>query len=896
MNGPVRDTATDPEIGRTWRQRGRLAPPRQRVPLCHRRQVLRSLNLARAGRLSLLIAPAGYGKTTVLSQWIEMLREQAVGAAWCSLSARESDPGAFLNMLARALHVSGVDMGDTGLLLDGDINSDAALDAITQKLELATGGQVIILDDFDNVQGTDVARLVDEITELLPPHAHLVLAARRKPPLSLSRLRTQGQVRIIEPEELRLEFGEISELLRDNVPEEQLRDIADWTQGWPVAVQMLRLWRERDGAEPVDPPGRWPAQPITDYLAEQVFAGLAPDQRDFLGVVAGLEEIDPAAIDRVLGTGDSLSRLRGLQTALPSLIETAGAGGHPLFRLHPLVAEAARANFPLAPDRAASLHVGLARWFMTHERPIEAIRHAAAADDMDAVCAVIDGLRPLHVFLRAGLGELRAIIREIPSCLRDEPRVALMRALVHFKSGFFREAADALSHIAEPAQAPAPVLAACRVERLALETMFRIYIGDCDSTVDRALERLRELTPNDPLMWAWRVNLTIVLHEQRGEVRQARHAIDQCDTIYDLQGLRFASFHLLIHRMLLNQAEGLLREMSGEVGRTLKRRRAEFGTDIPVLSMARLAEAVTAYERRPAEMLEEVILQALAQFGDSESWFEQRAMAAPILADIAYYRGGWPAVEVWAGEWRAWAAKRGVTYMETLLPALAARYALLAGELERADELLVPFQGQDVAHFCLRWREREAMSAAMSLHALARNRYDAARAHAQRIQAEARSQGRLRGVITAHILLACIMEAQGDRNGAETEMLCAIRAAHPDGYVMPFTEAGFMARHILERLLADPSAMPMDSQHIELAIRSFSLQPSHNPHDLSLREIEIMRHLSDGISNKLIARRMGITENTVKFHLKKAFQKLGVTSRRAAAAAFTAEREAGCYP
>ncbi|MFV3074159.1 LuxR C-terminal-related transcriptional regulator [Niveispirillum fermenti] len=886
----------DPDIGRTWRQRGRLAPPRQRVPLCHRHQVLRSLNLARAGRLSLLIAPAGYGKTTVLSQWIGMLHDQGVGAAWCSLSARESDPGAFLNMLARALHLSGIDMGDTGLLLDGDVNPDAALDAIAGKLELSDGGQVIILDDFDNVQGADVPRLIDEITELLPSQTHLVLAARRKPPLALSRLRTQGQVRIIEPEELRLEFEEITELLRDSIPEDQLRDIADWTQGWPVAVQMLRLWREREGTDRVDPPGRWPAQPITDYLAEQVFAGLDPDQRDFLGIVATLDEIDPVALDRIMGMGDSLSRLRALQTALPSLIETAETGDHPLFRLHPLVAEAARASFPLAPARAARLHVGLARWFMAHERPVEAIRHAAAAGDMDAVQAVIDGLRPLDIFLRTGLGEVRAIIREIPARLLDEPRVALMRALVHFKSGFFREGSDALAHITEPAGGPAAVRAAYQVERLALETTFRIYIGDCGAVVDKALERLRELTPNDPLMWAWRVNLSIVLHEQRGEIRQARAAVDQCDAIYDLQGMRFASFHLLIHRTLLNLAEGNLREASGEVTRTLKRRRAEFGSDNPVLSMARLAEAAIAYERRPAEALEEMVLQALVQFGDSESWFEQRAVAAPILADIAYYRGGLPAVSAWVAEWREWAAKRGVTYLDVLLPALEARYALLAGQTAMADGLLTPFLDRDIALLCPRWRERETMLAALCLRALALDATGEARTHAQRMHAEARGHGRLRGIITAHILLSHIAEADGDGMAAEAEMLNAIRAAHPDGYVMPFTEAGFTTRHILERLLSDPALMPMDSQHVELAIRSFTLQPSHNPHDLSLREIEIMRHLSDGISNKLIARRMGITENTVKFHLKKAFQKLGVTSRRAAAAAFTAEREAGCYP
>lgn len=109
--------------------------------------------------------------------------------------------------------------------------------------------------------------------------------------------------------------------------------------------------------------------------------------------------------------------------------------------------------------------------------------------------------------------------------------------------------------------------------------------------LDRDLERLRELPLTDPLMGAWRANLQIVLHEQRGELLQARRAIDQCDAIYDIQGIGFASFHLLIHRMPVNLAGGSPRLTAGDVGRMLKRRRAEFSSDVPVLSMARLAEA-----------------------------------------------------------------------------------------------------------------------------------------------------------------------------------------------------------------------------------------------------------------------------------------------------------------
>ena len=878
-----------------WRQRGRLHPPRQRVPLCQRLRVLRSLGIARACKLSLLIAPAGYGKTTALSQWVDQLSTSSVKVAWCTLSARETEPGEFLRIIARGLHAGSIDMTDTGLLLDGDINEDAALDAIVLKLERTTDDIVLILDDFDAVQEAAPAQLLDELLTMLPPHAHIVLSARQKPAfLSLSTLRTQGQVRIIEPEELRLDPDEIRELLQDHVPADHIDDVAQWTRGWPVAVQLFRLWREHGGDDNLAYPPRWPTKSVADYLSEQVFNALSDEQRRFLADISTLDEIDPEAVDHVRDAGDALKLLRELQLLLPSLIETAQLGAHPIFRLHPLVAEAARASFPLEGSRAATLHRRAANWYLEHQRPIDALRHAVAVNDVGVVTEVLDAIAPLHIFLRSGLGELKAFIREIPPFIvEQQPRLQLMLAFIHFKTGFFTEALAALERVTLAGDDPQS-----EIEWLAIRTTCRIYVGDCDQTLDGDLERLRELTPTDPLMWAWRVNLQIVLHEQRGELLQARKAIDQCDTIYDIQGMGFASFHLMIHRMLVNLAEGSLRLISGEVGRMLKRRRAEFSSDVPVLSMARLAEASLSYERRPSEAIEEVIVQSLEQFGDSESWFEQRAIAAPILADIAFYRNGPEAVAEFADRWQRWSEERGVIYLRSLLPLLRARYLLLSNRTEEAEILLQPFlyDSAGLTERYPRWREREILYAVLALYGLAKSDIDGARNQALRLMAEAREGGRLRGTIAGHILLARVHHMEGKMAEACVEMLAAVRAAHPEGYVMPFTEAGQPVRHILEALGNDPAISPIETRHIELAMRNFTLQPSQNPHDLSRREIEILRHLAEGVSNKLIARRIDITENTVKFHLKKAFQKMGVTSRRAASAAFEAEREAGCYP
>src|SRR5688500_9470318 len=151
-----------------WLRDQRLAPPRQMARLCERQRVIHLLSAARAGSVSLLTAPPGYGKTTVLAQWRRQLAAEGTLVAWYTAAAAEREPTSFLRMIARALHVGGMDMRGSGLLDSGHTILGSALDSIVLNIERSAAALVLIVDDFEKVESIEINEVVAELIRLLP--------------------------------------------------------------------------------------------------------------------------------------------------------------------------------------------------------------------------------------------------------------------------------------------------------------------------------------------------------------------------------------------------------------------------------------------------------------------------------------------------------------------------------------------------------------------------------------------------------------------------------------------------------------------------------------------------------------------------------------------------------
>ena len=853
--------------------------------------MLRSLEVARSGRLTIVVAPPGYGKTTALAQWYHILRDTGVKVAWYGASEREREPGEFLRMLALALEAGGIDPGDAARRAIADGNSATALDAIVLGIERAQPPAVIILDDFERIDHGPIVALLSDLIEALPEGIHVTIAARRKPTLAISLLRAQGSVRTIDPSELRLDRGELALTLglASDAPELDL--IASQTEGWPVAAQLYRLWRERVASGHGVMPGFGAqASEVAEYLAEQVFGALPDDHQAILADLSILDHADATLGDHIRGRRDSQALLSDIAARLPSLVQHSVADGDIAYRLHPLLSDYARSRLALIPGRAASLHQRAADWYWSRHHHAIAIRHAVLSKDEAPLVILLDALPYLDIFLTFGVAELRVILREIPSALAAaRPRIRLMNTLIHFKSGFFIEAEQMRAAIAQDCVDPLatdPDSVRLQRESIALQLLYTIYIDG--PAVDSAAlhDRLRALSPGMPLMWSWSENTRLVELQEAGDLARASQALAKGRESYRLSGeVEFAELNLLTHDLLLDLAYGRLRT-AHERAAVIQRRPAtrRFGEQWQH-AMARIATAAVDYDRSYRAQSAEVMRIALVDFGTGEAWFDQYAIAFPVMIDVTFRRHGVDEALREAARLGDEVDRRGLRCLAGLMRWITLTLYARAGDLTRAATM-----EQHARHVLapsttrIAWRERDL--AARGLAALALARGDAA--EVMRIAAAMVSDGvegaRLGTQVKGLVQLALGQDLAGATGDADATLHEAIRIAYPEGFVAAFAEEGRAIIPLLRRTLRG-DAQTLPERHVQAILRTIDGERQFAAaNSLTDREAEILAHLADGASNKLIGRRLGLSDNTIKFHLKKIYAKLGVGSRKAAVA------------
>ncbi len=872
--------------GRERASRRRLRPPVQRAQLAPRDLVLRSLDVARAGKLTIVVGPRGYGKSTALAQWWERLTDQGIAAAWYTASDLDREPDVFLEMIARALSTAGVDMGDAMRSKTGDSPAATMLDAILLQLDRDERPIVLIIDDFDRIDHPAIARLVEEMTDALPDWVHLVLATRRKPSLAVSVLRTQGVVRIIDPAELRLSDEELGAALDLPTDAPEFAAIAEQTEGWPVAVQLYRLWRGRMPCAARMPRFSGQVDEVADYLAEQVFGMLPEDCQTLLVDLSPFDYVEASLADHVRERRDSAALLEQVEAELPTLVQRTESEGEHAWRLHPLLSDYAQARLNRTPDHAAKLHRRAADWLWQQQRYAASVRHYDLAGDRETMVETLGRIPFILIFLAYGAGELRAILRETPAeVVEAQPRLQLMSALAHFKAGFFGEASNWLHRIGNSTGGfrndPAGHGAQLELEGYALDLLFECYINGIAPTREAEVEKVRSLAPDMPLYWAWCENTMVVMYQLRGDLQAAHQSVIGTRETYQAIGmLPFAEQHLTTHDVLVALAHGSLKTASELATATLRRRGAG-GIEPTVTATARMAIAAADYLRHYRESAADFVRVAFDQFGAGEAWYDQYAISWPIIVDVAWRRSGLQAALKVIDELKTRLHNQGLLCVMDLLHALEAIYRYRSGGIDGA-EMIARTLSLDPK--TVPWRTRDLAAQARILVDLARGRVAAAGDGARALIEDGRTGERLVTIVKGYVLLSLVRDRLGDEVGAVDAMAMAVQHGFAEEILSPFVEEGSAIRVIVERT-AKRALSPLEQQHMETILRALKAKPQYlSPDALNDRESEIVAHLAEGASNKLIARRLGLTENTIKFHLKKIYAKLGVSSRKAAVA------------
>ena len=413
----------------------KLHMPLPRAQLIHRSHLAEQLARGIAGALTLVSAPAGFGKTTLLAQW---LTESSTPVAWLSLESEDNEPVRFLSYLIAALQRLDPGIGTTALSFlhtPQPASLETVLAILTNDLaSYDVEDFALVLDDYHVITAEPLHQAMAFLLEHLPSPMHLVLATRADPPLPLARLRARGQLTELRAAELRFATEEASAFLRAvtgfDLSTEAIAILESRTEGWIAGLQFAALsLRGRTDISGFLTAFTGSHRFVLDYLSEEVLARQDASVQAFLLRTSVLDRLSGPLCEAVTGQGGGQTMLEALERANLFVVSLDDERGW--YRYHHLFAEVLRSHLLQAePALLPELHRRASGWFEQHGLAIEAVQHALAAHDLERVAYLIEQ-SALSLALRGEvymvLGWLNALPEEV---VRTHARLCLYHALM----------------------------------------------------------------------------------------------------------------------------------------------------------------------------------------------------------------------------------------------------------------------------------------------------------------------------------------------------------------------------------------------------------------------------------------------------------------------------------
>jgi len=884
-----------------WLFRGRLTPPSYRVALLPTPALRRLEADGSAFKVVLVTGPAGYGKTALLAQWRVALRAAGTRTAWISVAAEQNDPAQLLTYVAMSLIDAGVDLGPVEKLVEqwfADTPISAAVAAVAGQLARDSQPIVLLLDDSHHLSRATAEQVLGPL--LLPglPLVHLAMAGRTRPALPLADLRTRGELLEFEADALRFGAREIEALLPD-LATSQRELLAARTQGWPVALQLARLWlaaKPERVALIAGFSGR--TTEVAEYLTEQVLSDLPSTARKALEMTAPLETICAGVVEAVTVSVEAWSELITLP-ALAHLVVPLDEVRE-WYRLHPLLADYLRDRLHLLdPTIERQCHARASIWFEQHGIIRDAVRHAAAAGDIDRAASLIERTGGWELIVFGGAGLLRALLAEIPSNrLAAYPRVELFRAFLDAKEGAVVDARKRYDEVFAAAERRGAILSVTTPLGRDFHVVGYLVARYEDRPVEpgalQAIYRAIEaLAPEDAIGRAALLNTACLLGLALGEMHAAHEACERAvremRNLGSVLGLSYCALHLGLASLHL----GHRREAEATFREALELAEENFGADSGLRALADIHLAVALLTRGDAAGAAALFARSLEHIEAYDGWTDVYAEGYATAISLALNAGALDQAEAYIERAAATAYRRRLTRLERLVRAHRVRLHVRAGRLDEARVAVSWRSGEwREAPFC--WREHHANGIAAAELEIVAGKPAEARLILADLAAAAAAGHRVRDARVIEFLTAVAAYGAGARDEAAAAVIVLLEPAILEDDTEFLVESGILAVPLLQHArqwTRDHGTSTLTRQVLGAALaRLAAAKPESRTTLLSARELEVLAELARASPNKVIARALQMTENTVKFHLKNIFQKLGIRHR---AQAINAAREQG---
>ncbi len=873
-----------------------------------RDRILQKLQQEQSSRLILISAAAGFGKTTVLSAWVQ--HQQSVG--WLSLDERDNDPTRFWTYLVAALQQANGQLGEAALSMlrsPEPVSYDAFLTPLLNELAQLHSGLILVLDDYHLITTPAIHEGLAFFLEHLPAGVRVAIATRTDPPLPLARWRVQSQLTELHAADLRFTDAEATEFLQQSLPlplsEAQVARLQQQTEGWIAGLQLAML-SLREAASPAESLTAFGGNQryILGYLVEEVLDRQPPPLRRFLLGTAILEQMCGALCAAVMES-EAADGARVLEQLERQNLFVVPLDDHGLwYRYHHLFAETLRHILQRSdPDGISTYHRRAAQWYEQQGDIADALHHAVAAQAFDYAAQLIEREIQTRENPRFDAVVLRRTLERLPGELtRLRPWLLMAQAWLGFTTAQFAEAIAAVQTLETILNEHPPQFgnSVGNLDQLwglviALRGMQARQQGQAAESV-ALMEKALQLLPQDN---SWLRSLTLlslgVTYFVDDNYEAARRLLPEVSRIGQVRSAADPAIAGLYLQAQFLALRGHLAEATAlcQQGLDLAAERRWLATYAGVLVQVALADLLRQQNQLDAAA------EHLAQSIDRAVETQQPGlmMGYITLARVRQAQGDWAA---------AWGAIRQaepgqVWLWPTMLPleACKARLHLAEGNVNAAMDWVESsgLSVEDDLHYNTTAKFPTAAELAYLTYArvlLARGRQTssaiplrAALRLLSRLQALATAGGRTLRLMESLLLQALVWQAQADQAQALTCLQQALQLPRQDSDIRLFLDEG----KAMADLLSAAAAKGIHAEETAALLAHFEVQsapivPRRQPliEPLSDRELEVLTYLSTGMTNQAIADALYVSLAAVKWHARNIYGKLAVKNRTQAVA------------
>lgn len=903
----------------------KLAAPQVRADLTPRPRLADQLYHGLQCPLTLIAAPAGFGKTTLLSTWFQHAPLQA---AWVSLEPSDNDLTRFWSYTFNALERIQPGSGSAGLaLLEGSHLGppppiETVVTAWINGLATLPRDVALVLDDYHLITTPAIHRAVSYLLDHLPSQLHLVIATRADPPLPLARLRARGHLAEIRAADLRFTSEEtlafLTQSLGSTLSVEDSAALEARTEGWIAGLQLAVLsMRGRADPQAFLATFSGSHRYIVDYLVQEVLARQPKVIQTFLLHTAILERLEASLCEAVLGKSRGAISAQAMleQAAQANLFLTPLDEERRWYRYHPLFGEALRHRLELAERTLIpELHRRASRWYETHNLASEAIHHALAAGDFDNAARLIENAAE-HVVKRGELVTLRTWLDALPSDLvHSRSTLCLWQAWVLVLNGQHEEAEGLLLELERASDFSAshsPLTVASgagesprldearllpdsagRIAAIRAYSAFRR--GDARRVIEYAHQALA-LLPHDQTargLVAWNLGVAYLWND---DFAAAATTLTEARDMSQAAGNSYASMMAAFELAQTQARQGRLTDADRSYQHALDlgaARNEGLAATGPML----VGRGDIQREWNQLDLATETLREGISRC--------QHIGNIPILL-LGYVT----LARVKQAQGNVVEARALMRMIERLLhanqlppinvaviTAWQMRLALAQGDIAQAERWAQerPLRADDELS-----ASREVEYHVLARVLLARRRIDAALSLLERLLRLAEKQGRMGSALETLVLQAVALQAAGDEASAVKRLTRTLSLAEPEGYIRLFIDEGTPMARLLalprarrerdsagyiaygERLLALLRGASVDDLPHSVVAGSSAYPLSEA---LSERELAVLRLIVAGYSNQDIADHLVLALSTVKWYINVIYGKLQVQSRTKAIA------------